>query len=722
MSSPSSSGNARRRATSPDGKLPMPGADGLASPAAWPLALTALAFLAHAPTLPLPAWLPLGLALVSRRLPRRPWAGSLRLAGLLVCCAVAGQVFGWLSSDTWRLCLLATLALKWAESDSQREYALVAAAACVAVAIGLLHWGDGVGLLFAVVSACLLIAVYSGFSPTDCGTAPVRQGLGILGEAARRLLVSLPLAAVLFLFFPRIPGPLWDIGMTFGLPLPASIEKSNQGLGISGRLKPGQTQTGASDGQAVLIAEFRNWVPPTSLLYWRGPVFYDFDGQEWQLDTDYTVGNGRRIMQKGWRRSADFRAVLRSTAQEVHYRIRLTPHGGLWLYGLDLPSRLTSESFIAPDWQVLAHMPVREEISYDLSSWLEWTDGGELAPAVRQRALALPPNSNPRLRAFGAALTGTDDTDSVLQQALAALARGGYGVRDRFTPPTGEHALDTFWFETREGNAEFFAASFVVLMRAAGIPARLVTGYRGGKLMALTDYVLVKRSHAHAWVEIWDQRKGWRRVDPVDVVAPERFTGRSAPPKPVPPTAPRTTPAAAPRSSADSLAPPSPSGGFSTTTVPHSPAGAGWTPPDIAGWLGRWAFRLDGEHQQTLLAGKGGGLAWIWLLVIAASGSAGVFAIGLLWRRWREHRRRPLPERAWQQACRRLAGKGLCRRPAECPSDFARRVVGERPAWAGAMTRLADAYASWRYGSTPDTVAAEVPVAARHLINRILAE
>jgi hypothetical protein len=205
------------------------------------------------------------------------------------------------------------------------------------------------------------------------------------------LLVSLPLAAVLFLFFPRIPGPLWDIGMTFGLPLPASIEKSNQGLGISGRLKPGQTQTGASDGQAVLVAEFRDWVPPTSLLYWRGPVFYDFDGQEWQLDADYTAGNGRRIMQKGWRRSADFRAGLSRLAQEVHYRIRLTPHGGLWLYGLDLPSRLTSESFIAPDWQVLAHLPVREEISYELSSWLEWTAGGELAAgaaAARPRPAA----------------------------------------------------------------------------------------------------------------------------------------------------------------------------------------------------------------------------------------------------------------------------------------------------------------------------------------------
>ncbi|MBL8425802.1 MAG: DUF3488 domain-containing protein [Candidatus Accumulibacter phosphatis] len=721
MSSPSSLNDARWSTAHPDGKPPTAGASGLTAPAAWPLALTALALLAHAPMLPLPAWLPLGLGLASRRLPRRLWAGGLRLAGLLVCCTVAGQVFGWLSSDALRLSLLATLALKWAESRSQGEYALVAAAACVAVAVGLLHWSGGVGLLFVVLSACLLVAVYSGFSPPDGSTTPLHKGLGILREAVKRLLVTLPLAAVLFLFFPRIPGPLWDIGMTFGLPLPASIEKSNQGLGISGRLKPGQTQTGASDGQTVLVAEFRDSVPPTILLYWRGPVFYDFDGQEWRLDADYTAGNCRRIMQAGWRRSADFRAGLQSASQEVHYRIRLTPHGGLWLYGLDLPARLTTESFIAADWQVLAHQPVREEISYELSSWLEWTAGGELLPVLRQRALALPQDSNPRLRAFGAALTSAGDTDTVLQQALAALANGGYRVRDRFTPPTGADALDTFWFETREGNAEFFAASFVVLMRAAGIPARLVTGYRGGKLMALTDYVLVKRSHAHAWAEIWDQGKGWRRVDPIDIVAPERFAGGSASAKPVPPTSPRAMPAAAPRSPAGSPTRLS-SGSFTSTGVPHSPADAGWTPADLAGWLGRWAFRLDGERQQALLAGKGGGLAWIWLLAIAAGGSAGVFSVGLLWGRWREQRRCPLPQRAWQRACRRLASKGLCRGPAECPSDFARRVAGERPAWAAAMTRLADVYGAWRYGSTPDAVAADVPIAARHLINRILAE
>jgi hypothetical protein len=110
-------------------------------------------------------------------------------------------------------------------------------------------------------------------------------------------------------------------------------------------------------------------------------------------------------------------------------------------------------------------------------------------------------------------------------------------VRTRFTAPQGTDALDQFWFDTREGNGEFFAAAYVVLMRSAGIPARLVTGYRGGKLMALTDYVVVKRSHAHAWAEVWREDKGWTRIDPTDIVHPDtagRPSTQSPRPQPTP--------------------------------------------------------------------------------------------------------------------------------------------------------------------------------------------
>lgn len=680
------------------------------SPGLLPLSLVLLALAAHAPALPLPAFAALLLALSSRQLPIKKWVPALRLLGLVVCYFVCGTLFGWLDSATLRISMLLILALKWAESRHRQEFDLVSATAIVAVAIGLLQWSEGTGLIFVIVAALGLLAAAgwrSSIAPVD-----------LLRTAGLQLFVALPLAGVFFLFFPRIPGPLWDIGLTFGLPLPASIEKSNQGLGISTKLKPGQTQTGASDGQAVLVAEFKDWVPPTSQLYWRGPVFYDFDGQEWHLDADYAAGNGRKIMQQGWRRSADFKENLRSTAQEVHYKIRLTPHNGLWLYGLDLPSQLTSESFVGPDWQVLSHMPVKQEMSYELSSWLEWTAGGELTAAQRQRSLALPEGSNPQLRALGAEMARAGEPDAVSRQALASLARGGYRIRDRFTPPEGSDALDTFWFQSKEGNAEFFAASFVFLMRSAGVPARLVTGYRGGKLMALTDYVVVKRSHAHAWAEIWDNQKGWRRIDPVDVIAPERFTGAQTQPKPVTQSAPKPAPAAPAN---QDHAGPSPVGGGTATSSTGKAVAEPMKLPDLSGWLGRWIFRLDGTQQKTLLAGKGGGFAWLWLLAAAALGCALLFGSSLLLSLWRENRRLPLPQRAWNKACRQLAKHGLVQGSNECPSTFSRRVGMARPTWASAISTLGETYTAWRYGPTPETIAPRVSAAARLMINRILA-
>jgi hypothetical protein len=232
-------------------------------------------------------------------------------------------------------------------------------------------------------------------------------------------------------------------------------------------------------------------------------------------------------------------------------------------------------------------------------------------------------------------------------------------VRDRFTPPTGERCARHFLVRN-QGRQRRILRGFLrcpdARGRNPGPPGHRLSGWQADG----ADRLRPRQAQPCACLgrdlgstQGLAARRPGRRRRP-GTLSPAVRTS----PKPAPPTAPRTTPAAAPRSPADSLAPPSPSGGFSTTGVPHSPAGAGWTPPDLAGWLGRWAFRLDGEHQQALLAGKGGGLAWIWLLAIAAGGSAGVFAVGLLWGRWREHRRCPLPQRAWQQACRRLASKG----------------------------------------------------------------
>ncbi|MDR1423613.1 MAG: DUF3488 and transglutaminase-like domain-containing protein [Azoarcus sp.] len=700
----------------------------------WSFVLLLVALLAHAPALPWPAWPAFALAFASRALPHKTWTALLRLLVLAVAVALAGLAWGWLEARTLRVALLLVLALKWAEARGAREFALIAAAGVVAGAIGLLQWSEWAGLAFVAALALSALAVLETAAGRHHPSPPVTR---ILRANALRLVLALPLAAVLFLFFPRIPGPLWDIGLSFGLPLSIGLEKSNQGLGVSTRLKPGQgqTQTGVAETRPVLVAEFDGWVPPTSLLYWRGPVYYDFDGTEWRLDAEYEEGQGRALMRRGWTKASAFSATLARATHEISYTVRLTPHDRLWLYGLDLPAALAAESFVSADWQVLAHRPVAAETRYRLRSWLEWEDGGALDEAVHRRALALPERGNPRLRALGAELAARP-LDERLQRVLGVLAKDGYKVRDQFELRAGPDAFDAFWFDTREGNADLFAGAFVYLMRAAGVPARLVTGYRGGKLMALTDYVIVKKSHAHAWTEIWDEARGWRRIDPVDLVAPERFAEAARQPEAQP--KPAATPAPKPaQSAADKGAPqraPTPA------TTQMTPSAIAFAPPtafrlpSLEDFFTRWLFRLDGQKQQALLAGLGGKLgeklgktlggkfAWVWLLLGASLGSAVVMTAtqALAW--WRESRHLPPPQRAWNRLARLLARRGYKREAWECPSAFARRVGTARPVWRDALETLAHAYADWRYAPARNDAPKRIEASARKLYNLILAE
>jgi transglutaminase-like putative cysteine protease len=713
--------------------------------ARWSLALLALALASHAPALPPPVWPALACALCARLLPQRRWTPIPRLLFLAGAVAAAGMAFGWTDSRTLRTALLLALALKWAEARSTREFALLAGGSLLAGALGLLHWGEWTGLALIVLLPLLALGALESATEADMRAgrptpAPARAtwrhiGARLAGNLGR-IALALPLAAALFLFFPRIPGPLWDIGLTFGLPLSVALEKSNQGLGVSTRLKPGQNQaqTGVAENAPVLVAEFDNWVPPTSLLYWRGPVYYDFDGREWRLDPEYDAGQGRTLMRRGWTKSSAFAATLTKKSQEITYTVRLTPHDRLWLYGLDLPAALAAESFISADWQVLAHRPVKAETRYRLKSWLDWEAGGALDETLRRRALALPETGNPRLRALGAELAA-QPPDGRITAALTALAKNGYEVRDRFPLGEGPDALDEFWFDRREGNADLYAGTFVFLMRAAGLPARLVTGYRGGKLMALTDFVIVKKNHAHAWAEVWDEARGWRRFDPTDMIAPPRSASaqqaKTAQPKPAGAAAPKPPPREAARNQAGHAADPQktpvPAAGPPIAVKADSFSG-------LDGFFARWIFRLDGETQQSLLAGLGekfgeklggalgGKFAWVWLLVGAALSSALVFALSQLiaWRR--EARHLPPPQRHWNRLGRLLARRGLAREPWECPGNFARRVAAARPLWAETMAALANAYTDWRYAPARPDAPRRIEACARKLHNLILAD
>lgn len=749
------------------------------------LALPALLLLAvslHLPSLPLWTGPVLLLAAASRFLPPAPWVVAARLAMLFLLALVLGLNHGWLAATTLRVLLLAVLVLKWAEQRPQQhsqrppraergnerkskeskrkngsgETGLIAAAALVALATGGLHLSSLTGLaamLSGVVLWCAALLEESGGGmPSDTAArrhpwlGPASRIGGMLRSISGLMLRALPLAVVLFLFFPRIPGPLWDIGLTLGLPLSVVADSKPQGLGIgkSFSLGAGQTLRGAPNPQQdapVFVAEFSGWVPETTRLYWRGPVFYDFDGKEWTLakaDTQRT-----RLIAEGWNQGREIEALLRGASQRVEYSVRLTPHGENGLYALDMPARLTTESYVSPELQLRSMTPIRHETTYSLASWLNVdTVASPLSDEKRARALALPPG-NPRLKALGEAFAREHPDPEARARALfVELAKNraqegkeqgkqnGFRFSERFRFDAGPDALDRFWFDDKAGNAALYAGSFAALARAAGLPARVVTGFRGGKLMALTHYVVVKSQHAHAWTELWIDGKGWMRFDPSSAVAPEKFTGDAARKvktataarlaKPLPVPAQTNDPAQDAGAGKPASVHPE-----EETEAPAETGWSGWNFPDIENLLERWVIHFDAGKQMEEIgrlsghfSGSGenaGGIGWITLLGWLAGAAAAVWLCGALLARWREARALPPAERIWRRYQKRLEPFGLAAAPGECPSKHALRLTALIPKDADRLRRIAGHYLDWRYGRGGATAARSLQREIREL-------
>ena len=261
-------------------------------------------------------------------------------------------------------------------------------------------------------------------------------------------------------------------------------------------------------------------MPFKSSLYWRGPVFWDFDGVNWTLPEDWD--NRTRLLGRAIRSKVALDRELRWKSRPVRYTLRVMPNGGRWLYGLDVPAAPAPEAFISDEFQLLSIRKIDDqEPKFPMVAYLEYRIGSKLTDEQRARGLAWPEETNPRLRALGQELAAKyHETDEIVLQAFNLLATGGYQFDPGTMIPPGPDMLDRYFFDVKKGGAEYLAGSFAMLMRAAGAPSRLVSGYRGGTIVALTNFVIVKRADAHAWVEIWKDGEGWSRVEPKDIVLP----------------------------------------------------------------------------------------------------------------------------------------------------------------------------------------------------------
>lgn len=352
----------------------------------------------------------------------------------------------------------------------------------------------------------LLTALVNAHMPV--GKPPLWQAAKTAGGMA---LLGAPIMLILFLLFPRL-GPLW------GIPADAMSGRS----GLSNSMQVGHIARLALDPSIAMRIRFDGPVPPQSTLYFRGPVLSSFDGREW------------RPLRSGFPARRQAPANLQVAGDPVRYEVTLEPNNRPWVFVLDAaPEKPVLTGFdvsMTPELQWLANRPITDIVRYTAQSHPDFRHGPQRPVTSLQDYLALPAGFNPRTLQLAAELRRdprytSADASSLVHIVLERLRSGGF-VYTLDPGVFGQHSADEFWFDRKAGFCEHIASSFVVLMRALGIPARIVTGYQGGERNAIDNFWIVRQSDAHAWAEVWLSARGWVRVDPTAAVAPVRIDTR----------------------------------------------------------------------------------------------------------------------------------------------------------------------------------------------------
>jgi transglutaminase-like putative cysteine protease len=476
------------------------------------------------------------------------------------------------------------------------------------------------------------------------------------GKLATTLLVqSVPLVIILFILVPRVPNPFW--GMSSG--------SASGSTGISDQMSPGSVSKLIRSEDVAFRVKFKDQLPQPANRYWRGPVLWQYDGKTWSPGPSSTSNQSIQVHALG---------------PPIEYEVTLEPHDNRWLFALDMAGSVPAIGQVTHDFQLLANKPVKNTIRYALKSYPQYRIGTLLSTRQHHRALQLPPRLNPQTRQLAASWRAKGLSDSeIITQALTMFRTEPF-IYTLQPPMLGTNAVDDFLFKTRRGFCEHYASAMAFLMRAAGIPTRIVIGYQGGELNPLGEYMLVRQSDAHAWVEIWQPGKGWQRVDPTGAVAPERVEiGIDA-----------AIPA---EERLQSL--------LGTNNAYMHSLRLLWDGINFQ-W-NQWVVGYDFQRQQRFLSALGfDNVSWQKLAIglFIGLGMVILFIAIFIIHQQTLHVEDPVVKK-YRKFCAKLARIGITRHANEGPVAFACRVENQRPDLAPQVRLITDLYVGLRYQSQP---------------------
>ncbi len=473
---------------------------------------------------------------------------------------------------------------------------------------------------------------------------------------------GVPLVLLLFMLFPRFDSPLWSMPR----------ESSSARTGLSDSMTMGNITDLVDSEEIAFRVRFDGEIPAASELYWRTMVLWQTDGRRWDRlsFTPELLRLASRPTIKGDR--------------EVNYDVTLEPHQQKWLPLLDRPAQIPEgidgKLLLSPDFQVSMESELKKLAQYRLRSLINYRDG-TLDSWAWEAGLQLPDGPNPQSVELAEQWRSEGLSDSELvNRALNYLSEGPFWYSRR-VPELGTNPVDAFLFESQKGFCEHYAASFVTLMRAAQIPARVVIGYQGGevnRIGPLGAYLIVRQSDAHAWTEVWLEEQGWIRIDPTSVIPPSRVEAAD-----------------------DALR-------FeSTEASPISSEQIAWL---VQGWRNLrnswdaannawnyWVVDFNRERQQRLLEQLGlGALNWQQLGLMMTAFIVLLLIGGALSLLYQRSRVDPVVA-LYRRFCRKFRKMGIHYQESETPDQFARRVIEKRADLEQVLQPIIELYYRLRY-------------------------
>ena len=580
------------------------------------------------------------------------WAkGGLMLAAAFGVFLSRGSLIG---LDAGVVLLVAAFVLKLLEMRTRRDALVLIFLGFFVVVTAYLFDDSMLMALFSVLPVTALLAALIGLQQSSLATQPWPTAR----LAGSLLLQALPVMLLLFVFFPRM-GPLWS--------LPVPNDKATTGLSDS--MAPADIAELSRSTALAFRASFTDQTPPRAELYWRALTLDRFDGRRWSQSNYAEFAPGAQWQKRG---------------EALSYSIVMQPSAQRWLFALDVAQTDLEQTRQMSDFRLQRRQPVERSLIYQATSWPQALREPQLAAEPMRRGLQLPEQGEPRSRAWAEQLKRDYPQPAQLVQALLShFNREPFAYTLR--PPTlGVNNIDDFLFETRSGFCAHYAGAMTFVLRAAGIPARVVAGYQGGEFNPAGNYVQVRQFDAHAWVEYWQAGQGWVSVDPTFQVAPERIeqgleealTGEQSflEDSPFSPLRYRNL------------------SWLNELRLAWDNINYGWQrwvlgyqSQQQLEFLQRWLGRVDAQSLVVGLVGGGGlllGLLSLWLF-----------------KPWQ--RERDVQQRLFRRFEALLARQGVPRLPGEGPRDYAARAARQLPAQAQVINDFAVAFEAQRYAGQP---------------------